>query len=137
MDFAQCVVHTTYRKNVNQRKEEGSKTQGKVQRKQSCDASSFSESIFWVGPFWIFHPLFSFPSKRALRPLCTLGFAKAFTLEYLKLVYYLIQSVPTSLESTKCDVLKLRKVCERSELRLQKKLYFAPKNCFLSLFCKL
>ena len=31
----------------------------------------------------------------------------------------------------------LRNVCERSEHRLQKKLYSAPKNCFLSLFCKL
>ena len=28
----------------------------------------------------------------------------------------------------------LRNVCERSEHRFQKKLYFAPKNCFLSLF---
>ena len=31
----------------------------------------------------------------------------------------------------------LRNVCERSELRLQKKLYSAPKNCCLSLFCEL
>ena len=31
----------------------------------------------------------------------------------------------------------LRNVCERSEHRLQKKLYSAPKNCFLSLFCQL
>ena len=31
----------------------------------------------------------------------------------------IIQGVPTSLGYAKCNVLKLRKVCERSELRLQ------------------
>ena len=31
-----------------------------------------------------------------------------------------LQGVPTSLEYAKCNVLKLRKVCERSELNLQK-----------------
>ena len=31
----------------------------------------------------------------------------------------------------------LRNVCERSEHRLQKNMYSAPKNCFLSLFCQL
>ena len=30
-----------------------------------------------------------------------------------------VQGVPTSLGYAKCNVLKLRKVCERSELRLQ------------------
>ena len=32
----------------------------------------------------------------------------------------LVQGVQTSLGYAKCNVLKLRKVCERSELRLQK-----------------
>ena len=32
---------------------------------------------------------------------------------------------------------QLSNVCKQSELRLQKSLYFAPKNCFFSLFCKL
>ena len=32
---------------------------------------------------------------------------------------------------------RLRNVCEQSERRLQKSLYFAPKNCFFSLFSKL
>ena len=32
----------------------------------------------------------------------------------------IVQGVPTSLEYTKCNVLKLRKVCEQSELLLQK-----------------
>ena len=32
---------------------------------------------------------------------------------------------------------RFRNVCEQSEHRLQKSLYFAPKNCFFSLFWKL
>ena len=35
------------------------------------------------------------------------------------LFYSFLQGIPTSLGYPKCNVLKLRKVCERSELRLQ------------------
>ena len=34
--------------------------------------------------------------------------------------FEVLQGVPTSLGYDKCNVLKLRKVCEQSELRLQK-----------------
>ena len=43
---------------------------------------------------------------------------KSLTTHELDLTY--LQGVPTSLGYAKCNVLKLRKVCERSELRLQK-----------------
>ena len=34
--------------------------------------------------------------------------------------FFMVQGVPTGLGHEKCNVLKLKKVCERSELRLQK-----------------
>ena len=43
------------------------------------------------------------------------------------MIDHLLQGVPTSLEY----------VCKQYELRLPKNMYFAPKNCFFSLFCEL
>ena len=40
-------------------------------------------------------------------------------LPFFELIDIILQGVPTSLGYAKCNVLKLRKVCERSELRLQ------------------
>ena len=42
------------------------------------------------------------------------------SLHWIKKYSSYSQCVPTSLEYDKCNVLKLRKVCEQSELRLQK-----------------
>ena len=54
----------------------------------------------------------------------------------------LLQGVPTSLEYAKCNALFLRNVCERSELRLQKKDWlflsnFSPIIICSNLFSKL
>ena len=54
----------------------------------------------------------------------------------LENVSFIVQGVPTSLEQAKRNVLKLKNVLEQS-YEVFDKMYSAPKNCFLSLFCEL